>query len=189
MTIKNWVRAKLRLSVKYKSETAKVRHLVLPFCKGKGCDIGFGGDKIVKENCDGIDFAQPYTNTGNDKVDIPCVIGKEKIPVTDNYYDYVYSSHLIEDFEDTSSVLSDFIRVLSNNGSLILVFPDQPKYKEHCLATGQPLNLYHIHDNMGLNFMFDVLNGMPGINYEVLYTSDCEIDYNVVLVIRVMKIY
>ena len=34
-----------------KSETAKVRSRVLAYCKGKGCDIGFGGDKIMKQNC------------------------------------------------------------------------------------------------------------------------------------------
>ena len=53
------------------SETSKVRHWVLPYCTGKGCDVGFGGDKIMKVNCDGIDFplehrrapvvAKPYT--------------------------------------------------------------------------------------------------------------------------------
>ena len=30
------------------SETAKVRNWVLPYCIGKGCDVGFGGDKVKK---------------------------------------------------------------------------------------------------------------------------------------------
>ncbi|MEO7531930.1 MAG: hypothetical protein ABIS69_10980, partial [Sediminibacterium sp.] len=54
------------------SETSKVRSLVLSYCIGKGCDVGFGGDKIKKADCDGIDYEQPYTYTGKDKVDIAC---------------------------------------------------------------------------------------------------------------------
>ena len=33
----------------YRSETSKVRKIVLPYCIGKGCDIGFGGDKVKLE--------------------------------------------------------------------------------------------------------------------------------------------
>ena len=73
----------------YPSETSKVRHLVLKYCVGKGCDIGFGGDKVVKQNCLGIDYAKPYAYTGKDKVDIPCNVGSEPVPVADNTFDYV----------------------------------------------------------------------------------------------------
>jgi SAM-dependent methyltransferase len=171
----------------YISETSKVRHLVLQYCKGKGCDIGFGGDKISKQNCDSIDYAVPYAYTGDDKVDIPCDLFKEKIPVADNTYDYVYSSHLIEDFPDTKSVLIDFIRILKDDGLLILVFPDQPVYAAHCVATGQPVNLLHVHADMGLQFMTDRLGEIDDITIEHLFSSNCEIDYNVVMVCRAGK--
>jgi len=118
---------KLGLGKRASSETAKVRHLVLEYCQGYGCDIGFGGDKVKKLDCIGIDYAQPYTTTGQDPVDIACDVMKEKIPVPDDTFDYVYSSHMIEDVEDTSSVLQEFIRILKPGGNLILVFPDQPK--------------------------------------------------------------
>ncbi|RWZ90731.1 MAG: hypothetical protein EO766_00795 [Hydrotalea sp. AMD] len=36
------------IQFQYPSETAKVRNWVLPYCVGKGCDIGFGGDKVKK---------------------------------------------------------------------------------------------------------------------------------------------
>jgi SAM-dependent methyltransferase len=171
----------------YPSETSKVRHLVGPYCYGKGCDIGFGGDKIVKENCDGIDYAQPYAYTGDDPVDIACDLFKEKIPVADNTYDYVYSSHLIEDFPDTKAVLRSFIQVLKNNGLLILVFPDQPAYAKHCEETGQPVNLLHVHADMGLKFMTDRLNEIEEVSVDNLFSSDRNIDYNVIMVCRIIK--
>ncbi|HNP53969.1 MAG TPA: methyltransferase domain-containing protein [Ferruginibacter sp.] len=169
----------------YQSETDKVRHLVLPYCKGYGCDIGFGGDKVVKENCDGIDYAQPYAYTGNDPVDIPCDLFKEKIPVANGTYDYVYSSHLIEDFPDTTATLKEFIRLLKPGGNLVLVFPDQPKYEAHCRQTGQPVNTHHIHKNMGLALMYQRLDEIKGLSYTRLYDSNCEIDYNVIIAIKV----
>ncbi|MBL7761516.1 MAG: methyltransferase domain-containing protein [Sediminibacterium sp.] len=176
------------IKFRHPSETSKVRRWVLPYCIGKGCDIGFGGDKVVKTNCDGIDFPQPYAFAGKDKVDIPCDVIKGEIPVPDNTYDYVYTSHLIEDFSDTTDALRKFIRILKNNGTLILVFPDQPKYEVYCRNIGQPMNPYHIHADMGYQFMLQRLNEVPGIRYQELFKSNCNIDYNVVMVLKVEKV-
>ncbi len=184
---RKWRHLKMFLHIyTYKSETSKVRHLVLTYCVGKGCDIGFGGDKIVKKDCDGIDYAQPYAKTGHDKVDIPCDLFKDKIPVEDNYYDYVYTSHLIEDFVDTVIILKEFIRILKNNGTLILVFPDQQKYEQYCLKEGTNTNSHHIHKNMGLDFMLQAIQ-QCGISYHILFKSNCEIDYNVILIVKIKK--
>lgn len=181
------IKRKLGIAAPNISETSKVRHLVIGYCNGFGCDIGFGGDKIKKIDCAGIDYAQPYTKTGKDKVDIACDVMKEPIPVPDGTYDYVYTSHLIEDFVDTNAGLVEFIRILKPGGNLILVFPDQQKYEQHCKRTGQPLNLYHVHKEMGLQFMLNRLNEIPHISYELLFKSDREIDYNVVMVLKIQK--
>ena len=169
------------------SETAKVRNWVLPYCIGKGCDVGFGGDKIMKTDCDGIDFPQPYTFTGKDKVDIGCDVINNEIPVPDNTYDYVYTSHLIEDFVDTNDALRKFIRILKNGGNLILVFPDQPKYEVFCKSINIPMNPYHVHPDMGYDYMLARLNEISGISYEMIFSSNCEIDYNVVMVLKITK--
>lgn len=170
-----------------KSETAKVRSTLIKYCVGSGCDIGFGGDKISKMNCVGIDLPQPYTTTGKDQVDIGCDVIKEEIPVADQTFDYVYTSHLIEDFIDTQDALRKFIRILKNNGNLILVFPDQVKYEFICKKAGIVLNPYHVHANMGRAYMIDQLNKIGNISYQILYESDCEIDYNVILVLKITK--
>ena len=99
-----------------------------------------------------------------------------------------YSSHLIEDFEDTKHVLLDFIRVLKNNGNLILVFPDQRVYEKHCIKTGQPLNTYHIHQDMGMDYMLNVINSISNIKYELLLQNNCIVDYNVIIVLKITKL-
>jgi ubiquinone/menaquinone biosynthesis C-methylase UbiE len=169
------------------SETSKVREMVLPFCIGRGCDIGFGGDKVMKVNCDGIDYPQPYAFAGKDKVDIACDVIKGDIPVADNTYDYVYTSHLIEDFADTADALKKFIRILRPGGNLILVFPDQPKYEIYCREINLPMNPYHVHADMGYDYMKRQLDALPGIQYKELFKSNCAIDYNVVMVLQVSK--
>ena len=78
------------------SETAKVRHWVLPYCTGKGCDIGFGGDKVKKIDCDGIDFPQPYAFAGKDKVDIAC-------------YNFVETRALKEHFQFSTIIIWDHV--------------------------------------------------------------------------------
>jgi len=188
--VKRRIRKILGIKAKHGSETTKVRPLVIGYCEGFGCDIGFGGDKIKKESCIGIDFATPYAFAGDDKVDIACNVGKEPIPVESNYFDYVYSSHLIEDFEDTAGVLSEFIRILKSGGNLILVFPDQQEYEKVCRQTGQPLNTYHVHSNMGFTYMMNCLEGLKAKQHfgmELLYKSDRAIDYNVVMVLKITK--
>ncbi|MFN9950993.1 MAG: methyltransferase domain-containing protein [Bacteroidota bacterium] len=169
------------------SETSKVREMVRPFCIGKGCDIGFGGDMVMKVNCDGIDYPQPYAFAGKDKVDIACDVIKGDIPLPDNTYDYVYTSHLIEDFADTADALKKFIRILHPGGNLILVFPDQPKYEIYCREINLPMNPYHVHADMGYDYMKRQLDALPGIHYKELFSSNCAIDYNVVMVLQVEK--
>lgn len=186
--IANKIKRRLGIKQLYSSETSKVRHLVIDYCVGKGCDIGFGGDKIKKENCIGIDYAHPYAYTGKDKVDIACDVMSEPIPIEDETFDYVYSSHLIEDFKDTKVALIEFVRILKNGGNLILVFPDQGKYEIECKKTGQPVNIHHIHKEMGLSYMLETVSKINFISYEILFSSDCEIDYNVVLVLHVNKL-
>jgi hypothetical protein len=40
---------------------------------------------------------------------------------------------------------------------------------------------------MGFDFMIDVLNTVQSISYELLYQNNCEIDYNVIIVIKIVK--
>ncbi len=185
--IRRFLQQHLGIKSLAESETEKVRPFVLEFCTGKGCDLGFGGDKIKKDNCDGIDYPQPYTKVGKDKVDIGCDIINDELPVADNHYDYVYSSHLIEDFEDTRAGLLKMIRVLKNDGLLILAFPDQQRYEWFSKRYGTFLNPYHKHKDMGYAYMLNCLNSITHISYSIVFESNCKIDYNVILVLKIHK--
>lgn len=166
------------------SETAKVRHLVQQYCKGKGIDVGCGGDKVVPTAI-GVDLPQPYTNVGNDEIEVRCDIEKEYLPFKDESLDYVYSSHLIEDFEETETILYKLIKPLKEGGYLILVFPNQLVYEK---AYGG-FNEHHKHRDMGLSFIDERLMRIVNrfdfdLGFRTLFTSNCEIDYNVVMVLQ-----
>jgi hypothetical protein len=47
--------------------------------------------------------------------------------------------------------------------------------------------MYHVHKDMGLKFMLDKLNDLRDISYGILFKSDCEIDYNVIMVLKIIK--
>jgi len=170
----------------YQSETSKVRDIILPFIQDakKIADIGFGGDKIVP-NAIGIDYEQPYAYTGDDTVDIACDVSKG-IPVKDNTYDCVYSSHLVEDFEDTKQIFKEFIRILKPNGILATVVPNEAEYKRHCKQHSHPYNNHHKIMNMDANYLHQILESM-NIKFEVLYKENLLIDYNSILIVKIIK--
>lgn len=159
------------------SETSKVRHLVLEYCNGYGIDLGCGGDKI-KPDCIGFDRKQPYTNVGNDTIDEHGDATNLK-RFKNNTFDYIYSSHLIEDFTETKAVLKEWFRVLKTRGNMILVFPDQAVYQFQYGGN----NPYHKIPQMGLNYMLEKIHESVR-KYEILFTQKCEIDYNVIIIIK-----
>lgn len=103
------------------SETAKIRDRVLAFCKGKGIDIGCKDDKIVPTAL-GID-RKPAK--GVDKV----LDASAPLPYTDGEFDYVYSSHCLEDIEDTERTLAEWLRILRKGGYIILYLPHKDLYR------------------------------------------------------------
>src|SRR5439155_15124894 len=76
----------------------------------------------------------------------------------DSVLDYVYSSHLLEDFFDTEAVLREWIRVLKPEGKLVIFCPDEQRFKKHCKETGQPYNTAHVHEYFSLDYIKNILN-------------------------------
>lgn len=161
------------------SETAKVRHLVEKYCNGHGIDLGCGGDKIIP-NCIGFDLWKNYVDYGKSVID-ERGDARNLTRFKNKTFDFVYSSHLIEDFpkSQTKAILSEWWRVIKKGGYLILVFPDQQVYE---IVYGGN-NPHHSVPNMGLKYM---LNRMAEalVKYEIVFTSENEIDYNVIIVAR-----
>jgi SAM-dependent methyltransferase len=133
------------------SETSKCRDYLTPFCSGAGLDIGYGGDPIVPTAiC--LDLPERYARY-NDYPQHLHGNAQSLYWFTDECLDYVYSSHVLEDFEDTRAVLDEWLRVIRPGGHLILYLPDEQTYRSYCYQQGKPPNIHHIHDNFSLDYI------------------------------------
>jgi ubiquinone/menaquinone biosynthesis C-methylase UbiE len=123
-------------------------------------DLGFGGDPIVRHAIR-VDMPEPYAFTGNDPVQLGGPA--ERLHwFADDVLDFVYSSHLLEDYLDTEAVLREWLRVLKPGGRLIIFCPDEQIYRKHCDATGQVYNTHHVHTDFSLEFVKAVLTRLGG---------------------------
>lgn len=152
------------------SETATCRDIFAPYLKDKkfGIDAGFGGSKI----CDHAwthDMQTPYTNVGGDR-QILRGDARSFPYVCDEALDFIYSSHLLEDFsyDELRGILSEWRRCLRTDGLLLINCPDQQKFLAHCEKTGQPVNLAHKEPDFSLETFKKVLFsvGNWGIEFE-----------------------
>lgn len=138
---------------KSQSETSKCRARLAPYCAGYGLDLGFGGDPITPAAVR-MDLPRPYADYLGDTH--PVQLGGDVVDLCwfrDGVLDYVYSSHVLEDFVDVEAVLKEWLRVLRPGGRLIIYCPDEQVYRRHCTATGQPYNLHHVHADFSLAFV------------------------------------
>lgn len=133
------------------SETDTCRDILAPWCQGKGIDMGYGGSLIVPHAW-AFDLPRPYTNVGGERQQLR---GEAmSLPfLCDGALDFVYSSHLLEDYtyQDLSLVLREWRRVLREDGLIITNCPDQQRFLAHCERTGQGLNLAHKEPDFSLD--------------------------------------
>jgi predicted SAM-dependent methyltransferase len=132
----------------YQSETSKCRDRLAPFCDGCGLDLGAGGDPI-NESAIRVDLPSPYARVGPYPVQLKGDATKLAW-FADECLDYLYSSHLLEDYEDAKPVLKEWLRVLRPGGRLIIFCPDEQVYRRHCAETGQTYNPHHKVSNFSL---------------------------------------
>ncbi len=145
-------------SALYQSETARypgLRALVEPYCRGYGLDIGFGGDP-VNSVAIRMDLPQPYAYTG----DLPVQLGGDCRNLRwfrDCALDFVYSSHVLEDFDEheTEPLLREWTRVLQVGGFLVLLLPDQARYVRYCQERGESGNEHHSVADFSLRYVSD----------------------------------
>lgn len=133
------------------SETSKCRATLAKFCVGDGVDIGFGGDPIVPHAiC--MDMPGRYANYMNH---VQHLHGDARNLhwFRADALDWVYSSHVLEDFEDTGAVLEEWLRVVRPGGYLVLFLPDEQTYRAYCQMQGKPPNAHHIHQSFSLDFV------------------------------------
>lgn len=169
----------------YKSETAKVRHLATKYCFGNGVDIGAGGDKIVPSAIS-IDLENPYAVTGNDEVQLK---GDGSILTwfTDESLDYIYSSHLLEDFDDKALVLFNWQRVIKVGGFIVLFLPDEQLYRKHCEANNAPINTHHKDPDFNMCSIERIVTKQLS-NLKIIDVAFPVVDYSFFMVIQKMRL-
>jgi predicted SAM-dependent methyltransferase len=145
------------------SETSLCRERLKKFCAGCGLDIGYGGDPILPSAIT-VDMPSPYTTVG----DAPLNLAGDARDLRwfrDGTLDYVFSSHLLEDFkpDETRHVLLEWLRVIRTGGHLVIYCPDERVYSEHCRKTGQEYNKSHSIPDFGLEYLKGIVGGMEGV--------------------------
>jgi len=162
------------------SETAKCRERLKDYCSGFGLDLGFGGDKIVPWAI-GVDLPNPYTRVGIDFQNFACD-ARDLSAFGDNAFDFVFSSHLLEDFENTEEVVREWGRVIKPGGNLVLYLPDEQLYRKHCRETGQTYNKHHKHENFSADYLREILSRIPCLH--LVRVTDHVDDYSFEIVAR-----
>jgi ADP-heptose:LPS heptosyltransferase/tetratricopeptide (TPR) repeat protein/SAM-dependent methyltransferase len=131
------------------------RERLWSYCNGKGVDVGCGDNKIVPEAVG---------------VDIECApdicADARKLPFDDGSMDYVFSSHCLEDLDDTGAALAEWMRVLRVGGNLVLYLP----HKNYYPRIGVPgANPHHKHD-LDPNTVLAALSETN--DYEILHLDE-----------------
>jgi SAM-dependent methyltransferase len=152
----------------YPSETQVARAYIIDTwinpAKDNGIDLGFGGDPI-SSHAIAMDLPSPYAEThdetGSSHPQHLKGDARNLYWFRDGVLDYVYSSHLLEDFPNTQEVLREWLRVLKPGGKLILVQPDEMKYREFCKMTGQDQNAAHAQPLMSQKWLTEQLESLP----------------------------
>lgn len=182
--LKQRIKARLRKILRLKnpagSETARCRIRLKKYCIGNGLDLGYGGDPIIPEAIT-VDLPQPYRNT----CDAPLNLkgdARDLYWFKDESLDYVFSSHLLEDFPDTETVLKEWLRVLKKGGYLILYCPDEQLYRQHCKKTNQPYNKNHKIKDFSLAYILNFIKKIA--NIEIVHSNPLCEDYSFEIVIK-----
>ena len=148
----------------YKAKERRIKEgFFNKYCKGKGLDIGYGGD-LLADNCIGWDF---------ENGDAHYLKG-----IPDMEYDFAYSSHTLEHMKDLELSLKNWWRVIKKGGFLILYLPHRDLYEKKRTLPSR-WNSDHKHfflpdrdeepDTMGILPLFRRTLS----DYNVIYLKEC----------------
>lgn len=172
------------------SESEKYRHLTARFCAGAGVDIASQGVAVVPW---AISFDLPhdeflnYSGGAPAKGPIHLRGHADKLPFESGSLDFVYASHILEDFADWIPCLSEWTRVVKVGGHVIILVPEKGRWNA-AIARGQSPNCSHRHEaHVGeLSFVFERFFGHFEVVGEALTNVTPE-DYSILAVFKRLR--
>ena len=110
-------------------ETGKIRWETVPFCRGRGLDLGCGPKKLFPHVI-GIDNRKDTELFGIQMKPDLLLDVTDLSMFSNGSMNFVYSSHTLEHFpyEDVPKILREWWRVITVGGFLILYLPDEDTY-------------------------------------------------------------
>lgn len=177
------------------SETGKYREFTRKYCfksdgePGCGIDLASQGDPVVPWAWQ-LDLPQAEFDWYNSKHQPSGPIQlrghAETLTFIDSEsLDFVYSSHLLEDYLEWEPVLKEWVRVIKIGGKLIIMIPDKDRWSA-AIANGQPPNCSHKHES----HPGEVSEYAERIGCKVIedrFTNTTPEDYNVLAVLEKIK--
>ena len=153
-------------------EATKIRPRLKEYLIGNGLDLGCGPDKIHPEAL-GVDVA-PFPGV-NYVLDV-----RDLYPFKKQTFDYVFSSHTLEDLEDPLDALKEWSRVLKSGGLLILYLPHKDLYPNLGQEGSNPAHKNDFVEQTIIDFL-----GLIG-KFRILVTErrDEENEYSFLIVAR-----
>jgi predicted SAM-dependent methyltransferase len=147
-----------KVDIPYRYNVEKCRFRLIPYCQGVGLDIGCGPEKIRPEAI-GIDM--------DGHGDLNFDVSRGLLVLADESFDYVFSSHCLEDMEYPETTLKDWWSKIKVGGHLVLYLPHKDFYpnigQEGC-------NIRHKH-----NFLPEDITDMMDkfATYTILHQKVC----------------
>lgn len=120
-------------------EAEKIAHLIVPYTRGRGLDIG-SGDKFLFPHFIRVDSGKDF---GDARIAEIKSDASDLNLIADESCDYVFSSHCLEHIADHKAALREWWRVIKPGGHLVLYLPHRDLYPK----IGEPgSNPDHKHD-------------------------------------------
>lgn len=166
------------------SESKKFLHLFVEHLTGCGVDIGSQGDPVIPTAI-GLDLPpvefHHYNGGHEPRGPIQLRGSAEKLPFDSGSLDYLFSSHVLEDYKFWGPVLKEWVRVIKPGGKLVILIPDKERWAV-ALAAGQMGNPAHQHEgypgelstyaaNLGLKVIRDSLADPEGRDYNIIFIA------------------
>lgn len=168
------------------NESAKVRHMIVPYTRGQGLDLGCGPWKAWPHFI-GVDNFDEYQGvidpaTGQHWRPDICADCTDLSLFADRSLDFVYSSHLLEHLDDPRGALLEWWRVIKVDGHLVLYLPHRELYPQIGEPGANPDHKsdFHPEDILG---MMDNLD-FGGWSCELNQTRAEGLEYSFLLVFR-----